>query len=368
MTFKNKILFFDNSALTLKCNNLLCENKTGQFAAELKKLGNKVTMFGQVVENENTVHAFNLEKNGIDVICIKRKKNKIINYLILYVLMIPKIIKADFVYIFYPSAFRYAAVLCWLFRTSYGIYIRGEQDLQSQSSKWIYKKAFVVFTVTDYFTQMVNKITNKNTAHSIRPMIPLAEKDLVIDRLYIDKEHYTLLFLGRVEADKGVEELLQAVKLLEQKKYSFTLNLVGNGGFLPKAKEIINKLGIANTVCIKGTVLDPAQVRQLYLDADLYVLPTYHEGFPRTLYEAMIFGTPIITTFVGGIPAIMEAGHNCLEIMPKSVESIVDTVEYAINNYAELAECAKNASKTVVPIIDADRLSHAAHLTSILNN
>lgn len=363
-----KILLLDNSSLTPIDCFLFCENKTGQFAAELKRLGNKVTMFGQVVEKENTVHAFNLEENGIDVIGIKRKKNKVINYLLLYFLMIPRIIKADFVYIFYPSAFKYVSVLCWLLRTPYGVYIRGEQGVQSQSSKWIYKRAFVIFTVTDYFTQMVNKITNKNTAHSIRPMIPLTEKDLVVDRSYIAKEHYTILFLGRVEADKGVEELLQAVKLLEQEKYSFTLNLVGNGGFLPKAKELVNQLDMANIVSIKGAILDPAQVRQLYLDADLYVLPTYHEGFPRTLYEAMVFGTPIITTFVGGIPAIMVAGHNCLEIRSKSVESIVDTVEYAINNYAELAVYAKNASKTVVPIIDSDRLSHAAHLTSMLNN
>lgn len=361
------ILLIDNSSLTPYSGALCCENKTGQFAAELKRLGNRVTMFGQVVEKENTVHAFNLEKNGIDVIGTKRKKNKIINYLVLYTLIVPKIMKADFVYIFYPSAFKYASVLCWLLRTPYGVYIRGEQDLQSQSSKWIYKKSFVIFTVTDYFTQMVNKITNKNTAYSIRPMIPLTEKDLVVDRNYIAKEHYTILFLARMESDKGVEELLKAVKLLKQENYSFTLDLVGDGAYLPQARKLIEQLDITDVVVVKGAVLDPAQVRQLYLDADLYVLPTYHEGFPRTLYEAMIFGTPIITTFVGGIPGVMLAGHNCLEIRPKSVESIVDTVEYAINNYSELAECAKNASGTVVLIIDSDRLSHAAHLTSILN-
>lgn len=363
-----KILLLDNSSLTPFNGFLFCETKTGEFAKELNSLGNKVTMFGQVVEKEDTVHAFNIEKNGINVFGIKRKKNKIVNYLLLYALITPRVIKADFVYIFYPSAFKYVAVLCWLLRTPYSVYIRGEQDLQSQSSKLIYKNAFVIFTVTDYFTQMVNKITNKKTAHSIRPMIPLTEKDLVTDRVYIEKKHYTILFLGRVEADKGVEELLQAIKILKQKKYSLTLNLVGDGGFLPQARNLINQLDVADIVSIKGAVLNQVQVRQLYLDADLYVLPTYHEGFPRTLYEAMIFGTPIITTFVGGIPGIMIDSYNCIKIKPKSVESIVDTVEYAINNYTELAECAKNASKTVAPIIDSDRLSHAAHLTSMLNN
>lgn len=361
-----KILLINNSSLTLLNGFMCCENKTGKFAEELSKIGNEVTMYGQVVEDINTIHAFNLMKHGINIIGISRRRNKIINYLWLYILIIPRIYRADFVYIFYPSAFKYTAVLCWLLRTPYGVYIRGEQGVQNQSSKWIYKKAFVIFTVTDYFTKMVNKITDKNTAYSIRPMTPLSEKDLVVDRIYIDKGHYTILYLARLEADKGIVELLHAIKTLKEKNISFTLNVVGDGSFMPKAKELINELSIEDIVCIKGAILDPNQVRQLYLDADLYVLPTYHEGFPRTLYEAMVFGTPIITTFVGGIPGIMVAGYNCLEITPKSVTSIIEQLEYAMNNYFEVAECAKNASKTVIPFINSSRLSHAEYLNHML--
>lgn len=362
-----KILLLDNSSLTPVNGSYCCETKTGQFATELKNLGNKLEMYGQIIESENTVHVFKLDDNGIDVVGARRRKNKIINYLILYFLIIPRIIKADFVYIFYPSAFKYVAVLCWLLRTPYGIYIRGEQGVQSKSSRWIYKKALIIFTVTDYFTQMVNKITRKNTAHSIRPMISLTEKDLVTDRDYKAKKHYTILFLARMEADKGVVELLQAVKLLKQRKCSFTLNLVGDGGFLPQARRLVTQLDIADVVSIKGAILDPAKIRQLYLNADLYVLPTYHEGFPRTLYEAMIFGTPIITTFVGGIPGIMIESYNCIEINPKSIENIVERIEYAMSNYSIMADCAKNAVKTVAPIVRSSRLSHVEHLHKILD-
>lgn len=362
-----KILLLDNASLTPLNNDFCCETKTGEFASELKALDNQVTMYGQVVDSKNTVHAYKLNQKGINTVGIKRKRNKVINYLILYFLVIPEIIKSDFVYIFYPSVFKYVAVLCWLLRTPYGIYIRGEQGVQSKSSRWIYKKALVIFTVTDYFTQMVNKITRKNTAHSIRPMISLTEKDLVTDRDYKAKKHYTILFLARMEADKGVVELLKAVKLLKQGKCSFTLNLVGDGGFLPQARRLVTQLDIADVVSIKGAILDPAKIRQLYLNADLYVLPTYHEGFPRTLYEAMIFGTPIITTFVGGIPGIMIESYNCIEINPKSIENIVERIEYAMSNYSIMADCAKNAVKTVAPIVRSSRLSHVKHLHKILD-
>lgn len=362
-----KILLIDNSSLTPVAGKLCCETKTGQFAKELKNLGHQVTMYGQVVETKNTVHTFDLEKNGVNTIGISRKKIKLINYIFLYFLIIPRIINSDFVYIFYPSAFKYVSILCWLLKTPYGLYIRGEQGIQSRSSKWIYKEAFVIFTVTDYFTQMVNRITNKNTVHSIRPMIPLTEKDLVGDRGYIVKDPYTILFLARMEADKGVEELLQAVRLLKHKNYSFRLDLVGDGGYLPQARELVNQLDIADIVSIKGAVLDAEKVRQFYLDADIYILPTYHEGFPRTLYEAMIFGAPIITTFVGGISGIMVNEFNCLEITPKSTESIVERIEYAMNNYSDMAKYASNGFKTVAPIIQSSRLSHAEHLSELIS-
>lgn len=120
-----KIILIDNSALTPINAVLCCENKTGQFAEELKSLGNRVTMYGQVVESENTVHAFKLEKHGINIIGITRKKSKIINYLVLYLSIIPQIIKSDFVYIFYPSAFKYVAIMCWFLRTPFGLYVHG---------------------------------------------------------------------------------------------------------------------------------------------------------------------------------------------------------------------------------------------------
>lgn len=360
-----KILLLDNASLTPLNNDFCCETKTGEFASELKALDNQVTMYGQVVDSKNTVHAYKLNQKGINTVGIKRKKNKIINYLILYFLAVPEIIKADFVYIFYPTAFRYIPFLCWLFRTPYGVYVRGEQGIQSKTSKWIYRKAFVIFTVTNYFTELINKLTDKKTAHTIRPMIPLSEKDIVKNRKYPVKDHYTILFLARIEADKGIKELLLAIAELKE-NYSFTLDLVGSGGYLKQAKILIKELNIADVVKVHGAVLEPDKIKQFYLKADLYILPTYHEGFPRTLYEAMIFGSPIVTTFVGGIPGLMTDCYNCLEIKPKSVNSIVNCLAYVFDHYPSVAELTFNATKTVLPIIQSSRQSHAEHLNTLM--
>ena len=118
----------------------------------------------------------------------------------------------------------------------------------------------------------------------------------------------------------------------QKKKYKVFLKIVGNGPFLSEAKLLCKELDIEDIISFEGVVCDDNIKRNYYLEADVYILPTYHEGFPRTLYEAMIFGTPIITTFVGGISVIMEDNINSLKIEAKSIDSVVEKLEQALDS------------------------------------
>ncbi|NLB86401.1 MAG: glycosyltransferase family 4 protein [Bacteroidales bacterium] len=362
-----KILLFDNSSITPRDGDYSCEPKTGQFATDLLELGNEITMYGQMVKAVDTIHVYKLKEKGIRVVGLYRRKNKLINYILLYLRAIPEVIKSDFVYVFYPNAFKYIICICILLRKKYGLYIRGQNSLNNKYSHYIYKRAYTVFTVSDFFSDFVNNISKKVIANTIRPMTPFNEKDILIDRDYQFKNKYRILYLGRVAFDKGIEELLQAIKTLKDKNYQFTLTIVGNGEFYQEAKKISDKLDINDIVFFNGSEFKPEKIRNYYIESDIYILPTYHEGFPRTLYEAMIFGTPIITTFVGGIPGLMKDGFNCKEIKPKSIESIVEKLEFAFNNYPEMIGYAKNGFNTVAKIVDSKRLSHAESLNKKIN-
>src|SRR5690606_36274729 len=127
----------------------------------------------------------------------------------------------------------------------------------------------------------------------------------------------------------------------------FHLQIVGDGSYLDDLKKMAYELKIEEKVDFLGAYNDLELIKSVYLESDVYILPTYHEGFPRTLYEAMIFGTPIITTFVGGIPGIMKDGFNCLKIEPKSVDSIVDQLLLLMRDYQIGAKIAGNGLKTV---------------------
>jgi len=330
--------------------------------------GYEVSYFQFAFKNKYTISVFDLIANGVKYKPLKNFRIKLINYIYAYLSIIPRIINNDFIYFYYPTSFKYATFFCILLRKKYGLYIRGEKGIEDKTSLRIYKNAYTIFTVSDYFTEKINIVTERKLANTIRPMIPFTEKDIVFDRVYNINQSSKILFLGRIAYDKGIEELLNAASLLKKTGYRFVLDIVGNGKFIENAKQITSNLNLSDTVKFHGPVYDIKEIKEFYSNADIYILPTYHEGFPRTLYEAMIFGTPIITTLVGGISSLMRDSYNCKSIESKSIESTFEGLKFAFQNYEKMIEFAKNATNTVYSIVDSNKMTHAQHLDKILKN
>ena len=104
-----------------------------------------------------------------------------------------------------------------------------------------------------------------------------------------------------------------------------------------------------------------------YASADLFILPTHHEGFPRVLYEAMIFGVPILTTFVGGIPMIMKNGINSYRIPPKDAVGLSAQIIAFLSDYKNRAVVAKNATQTIIDYLSDKKDKPAIQLLKAIN-
>lgn len=354
--------------MAVKDGRYYCASGTGKFAQELVQLGNIVTMYGQQVADPTSTSAFDILAGGVKVAGLRRYKSKVFSYLMLYLYSIKYIAKADFVYFFYPTSYRYLPFICRLLGKKYGLYVRGDENVDDRLSRILYKQAYVVFTVAKYFTDMVNRVNKHQVGHTIRPMISYTDKDVIIDRSYEPKEKYNILFLCRMQKEKGIGELLEAVYNLKARGISsFNLTVVGGGPFLEDAKRLVQKYAINDMISIEGSVKDEVKKKKYYSDADIYILPTYYrEGFPRTLYEAMIFGTPILTTFVSGIPSLMVDKENCRRLEPRSVKSIEEGIEFATKCYDVMGRYAKNATQTVFKVVDPNRLSHAQDVDRVV--
>lgn len=109
-----------------------------------------------------------------------------------------------------------------------------------------------------------------------------------------------ILFLGRINDKKGIGDLLNVMPEIVAKIPSVKLVLGGDGD-IPHFQKLAETLGIANNVEFKGWV-EPAEKFSLLASASVFVLPSYNEGFPVGIIEAMACEAPIVATTVGGIP------------------------------------------------------------------
>jgi glycosyltransferase involved in cell wall biosynthesis len=106
-----------------------------------------------------------------------------------------------------------------------------------------------------------------------------------------------ILFLSRLHPKKGVNLLLQAVALLQSKGVPAELLIAGPGDkdYLKQLKELATQLGVQSTTHFLGMVRGELKL-SLYQLADVFVLPTHQENFGLVLPEALVCGTPVVTT------------------------------------------------------------------------
>lgn len=362
-----RLLIIDNVSIIKRDGVLLTGQHNGHFIEQLFSHGHQITWFQNVQENVKSLACFDLKANGVScVIASKVKGNKFLRYLKSYLRFIPQVFRTDFCYIYFPSSFKYCALICRLLHKPYGVYVRGMNDLDGKVSGYILRHAAIILTVTDYFTERMRVVNPSGKVHTIKPMLELSVRD--IDRSkreYLQSDTVNLLYLGRIDPAKGIRELIEAVRLLNQ-KYSdkkVRLRIVGSGQFFNEAKLLAKDL---TNVSFEGAVYDKQDKKRYYREADLYVLPTYHEGFPRTIYESLAYGTPVLTTMVGGIPGLMKDGENCVEIERGSAEDIVKKIEFIMSSPDICQRLSSNGFKTVESVFDESRPTHAHLLDSLL--
>jgi len=155
-----------------------------------------------------------------------------------------------------------------------------------------------------------------------------------------------ILYTGRLDLSKGLVELINAAGLL-LKDLAVELHLVGwednvNHPVETTLRKRVSELDIDKYVIFHGKKKIGKELNEIYRMADIYCIPSYNEGFPRTIWEAMANGLPVIASRVGGIPYYLEHEVDALLIEPKSVDAIVKSVHKIITNKALRFNICKN--------------------------
>jgi glycosyltransferase involved in cell wall biosynthesis len=134
-----------------------------------------------------------------------------------------------------------------------------------------------------------------------------------------------LVCVGRLCGEKGQLVLVEALGQLAREGIPFEMVFVGDGEARADVQSAIRFHGIEKQCTITGWATS-AQVREYLLGARALVLPSLAEGLPVVLMEALALGRPVVSTFVAGIPELVESGVNGWLVPSGSPSALVDAL------------------------------------------
>ncbi len=144
--------------------------------------------------------------------------------------------------------------------------------------------------------------------------------------LGIGDDEFVIGFIGRLEEQKGVRYLLEAVKNLNSSFSHLKIIIVGDGALRKSLEEQASAMG---NVTFLGYQRDTAK---LYSAFDVFVLPSLFEGLPVSAIEAMAAGCPVVTTRVGGVAEVVEHEVTGLLVQPENSEQLADALQRLITH------------------------------------
>lgn len=189
----------------------------------------------------------------------------------------------------------------------------------------------------------------RNFFQAIMPAekIAVVENGISLKGYHYDKSgpEVNILFMGRLGERKGVYDLLEASTRLAETHSGFQVYLAGDGE-VEKVAALVKQKNLEQYIHVLGWVGE--EERAIYLkNADLMVLPSYNEGFPMAILEAMNYGSAVISTRVGGIPEMIDEGVNGFVIEPGDIDGLTGRMQELIEQQALREQMGKSNIKKV---------------------
>ncbi|MBO5357303.1 MAG: glycosyltransferase [Clostridia bacterium] len=175
---------------------------------------------------------------------------------------------------------------------------------------------FVSKMAQEGFEKTFDKLDNGRVLHNVMNVADIKEKANEANDFEFNTNGLKIISVGRLSPEKGYERLVRVASQLER-KYDFELCLLGDGPEREKIENLIKELNI-KSVRLLGFQKNPYSYMK---KADLYVCPSFFEGYSTTVTECMVLGVPVLTTDCAGMDEILDNGK-CGLIVENSEECL----------------------------------------------
>lgn len=195
-----------------------------------------------------------------------------------------------------------------------------------------------------------------------------ATKDLIEvgkNRKIKDGGTLQILFVGWLEKEKGVVEILNSLLELSDNDFKFKMFFVGDGSLMRFARNFISKNELHEFVFLEGWK-NFDELKELYNLSDIFILPSWKEGMPNSLIEAIATGLPSIVSSVGVIPNHLEDNFDTLLIKPKDQPALLNAIKRMLTDVNLRKKISKNALMTAKSVFLENK--SLTKLTEVIDN
>ena len=159
--------------------------------------------------------------------------------------------------------------------------------------------------------------------------LPVMNKITAREHLKLPVNSKVIFTLGALVERKGFHYLIEAMKIIVEKRSDVLCYIGGSGPFKDKLQQQINEFGLQNHVKLLGFVPDD-ELKYWMNAADLFVLPSLSEGNPTVMFEALGVGLPFVGTTVGGVPEVITSEDYGLLCPPADPECLAEKILIAL--------------------------------------
>lgn len=236
-------------------------------------------------------------------------------------------------------------------RLPWSVTVHGFHEFANERSSLLREKvceASFVACISDYTRAQLMRIVGDTAKW---PDIHVVRCGIDLDRFRFEprlriSEPVHIMITARVVAEKGFGVLFDAMVLLAQRNVETQLTVVGDGPARALLTARAVELGLADRIQWTG-FQPPAAVLHWLGQADVFCLPSFAEGLPIVLMEAMAVGVPVVGTFLGGVPELVRDGHTGRLVPAGRADLLADALEHLSHSSPERESMVKSARQAV---------------------
>lgn len=217
--------------------------------------------------------------------------------------------------------------------------------LKKRIVRWVYGKPDATIVLSKEWEERIIAITSRSKVFCLNNFAVLPDGDSIsiIDQ-YSERQN-AVLFLGEVGKRKGAYDIPGIVERVAKRVPDAHFIIAGNGE-VEAVSEILAGKGLSSNVTFTGWI-GPDQKKSFLLRSRVYLLPSYNEGLPMSILEAMGFGLPIVSTYVGGIPELVMPGENGFLYQPGDIEGMSNGIIELLQNQQRSLEVSGNNRRKI---------------------